>query len=440
MVKEASRASNLPLAGVRVLEFTVVVSGPIATAKLADMGAEVIRVESIQQMGHGERVREARLKKEHIQNHPVQRRSFPDGDPGLRPWNRYALFNSHSRNKLSMTVDIRNSEGMEVLERLIAMTDVFIENHATDYMERRGITYEWLKERKPDIIMVRMPGFGTTGPSAYLRTLGTTAESHAGRSNLSGYPDMDASGIPWVYPGDAIAGAVAAFATLSALHYRNRTGKGQMIDLGLAESTLCVLGAPFLDYTVNGRIAQNLGNRHPYAAPHGCYPARGDDRWVNITVATDQEWKGFCEALDNLDWTKERIFADPSSRWENQDDLDALVVKWTQSRGPDEIVRELQDHGVPAGRVMDVEDCFCDPHLKSRNYFEEVTHPEAGTHLHPGMFYKLSKTPLSIRRHAPRLGEDNEYIYKDLLNYSDEEYVDLERQGHIGMDYAPHIP
>ena len=171
---------ELPLAGIRIIDFTVVIAGPVATAKLGDMGAEVIRVESIQENGNGGRTPSARLTREDVRGHPVQRRTFPDGDPGPRPWNRSSHFNAQGRNKLSMTVDLRQPKGMEVLARLIEKSDVLIENHATDFMERRGITFDWLKKQKPDIIMIRMPGFGTDGPYAYWRTFGSTAEGHAG--------------------------------------------------------------------------------------------------------------------------------------------------------------------------------------------------------------------------------------------------------------------
>ena len=438
--KQLTDETQLPLSGIRVVDLTVVIAGPIATAKLGDMGAEIIRVESIQELGNGGRIPSAKTSRADVQGHPVQQRGFPDGDPGRRPWNRSAMFNSHSRNKLSMTVDIRKPEGMDVLARLVKKSDVVIENHATDWVERRGITYDWLRDQKSDIVMVRMPGFGTDGPNAYWRTFGSTAEGHAGRSLLFGYADMAPSEIPWAYPADPTAGAVAAFATIMALHYRNRTGKGQMIDLALAENILQNLGAPFLDYTMNGRVAENQGNRHPYDAPHGSYRARGEDRWVNITVTNEDEWQSFCKAVGHSEWSDDPRFADAAVRRENHDDLDTLIQAWTRERDANEITELLQAHGVPAGPVMDVEDSYLDPHLRDRGYFEEVTHPEAGTHLYPGMFFKFSETPLRTRRHTPLLGHDNEYIYRDLLGYSEQEYAELEREGHIGMDYAPHVP
>jgi crotonobetainyl-CoA:carnitine CoA-transferase CaiB-like acyl-CoA transferase len=380
------------------------------------------------------------VNREAVQASPIQRRSYPDGDPGRRSWNRSAGFNAHARNKMCITADLRKPEGMEILRKLVAASDVFIENHATDYMDRKGINYDWLKGIKPNIIMIRMPGFGTTGPYAYWRTFGSTSESQSGRSFLSGYQDMDGSHIPWVFPADASAGAAGALAVLTALYYRNRTGKGQLIDAAMAENMLTFVGVPYLEYTLNGRVPQNPGNRHPWAAPHGCYRAKGEDRWVNITVTTEEEWQGLCTALGNPAWAQEERFADPAQRWENQDDLDKLVEAWTQERDPFEIFHLLQAHGVPAGPVMRPSDTLADPHLKERGYFEEVFHPEAGTHRHPGMFFKFSETPLHIRRHAPRLGEDNEYVYKQILGYSDKEYARLEREGHIGMDYAPQVP
>lgn len=431
---------ELPLEGIRIVDFTVVIAGPAATAKLADMGAEVIRIESIQEIGTGARTTRANITKEQMENSPIQRRSYPDGDPGERPWNRSASFNGHGRNKLCMTVDLKKPEGMEVLRKLVEQSDVLIENHATDYMERKGITYDWLKSIKPDIVLVRMPGWGTDGPYAYWRTFGSTAEGHVGRSALSGYQDLDSSHIPWVFPADANAGTIAAFATTAALYHAKRTGKGQMIDLALGENLLNILGAPFLDYTMNGRIMENPGNRHPYAAPHGVYRAKGEDRWINITVMNDEEWDGFRDALGNPDWVKDAKFVSAISRWENQDELDAHVQAWTEERDHFEMMHLLQSHGVAAGPIMDARDAVNDPHLAERGYYEEVYHPEIGTKRQPGMFFKFSETPLGIRRHTPRLGEDNEYVYKELLGYSQAEYDQFERDGHIGMDYAPHVP
>jgi crotonobetainyl-CoA:carnitine CoA-transferase CaiB-like acyl-CoA transferase len=435
-----SDASELPLSGIRVLDLSVVIAGPIATAKLGDMGAEVIRVESIQELGTGGRVPVAKTTKADIEGHPAQRRTFPNGDPGPRPWNRCAMFNSHARNKLSMTVDLRRPEGLEVLARLVRKSDVLIENHATDFVERRGFTYEWLREQNPNIIMVRMPGFGLDGPYAYWRTFGSTAEGHAGRSIKFGYSDLAPSEIPWVYPADPTAGAVAAFATIMALHHRNRTGEGQVIDLALAENILHLLGPSFLDFSMNGRVTGSLGNRHPESAPHGCYRASGDDRWVTIAVTTEEEWAGFRDALGNPEWATAERFATTTGRLANQDEFDSHIEAWTRGLDRFEMTRRLQEHGVPAGPVMTEADCYDDPHLQSRGYFERVTHAETGTHNYPGMFFKFSETPLGIRKPAPLLGEHNEYVYKELLEYTDAEYAELERTGHIGMDFAEHVP
>ncbi len=436
----STSGKKLPLEGIRIIDFTVVIAGPAGTAKLADLGAEVIRIESIQEIGAGGRVDRAKITKEQVQAASLQRRSYPDQDPGKRPWNRSAQFNAHSRNKMSMTVDLRKPEGKEILAKLAKVSDVVIENHATDYMEHLGLTYEWFKSHKPDIIMVRMPGYGTTGPNAYWRSFGITAEAHAGRLLLSGYTDESPTEIPWRNPPDPVGGATAAFATLMALHYRNRTGRGQMIDHSLAEVALNFLGPSFMDWTVNGRLQQTVGNGHQYGAPHNVYRVVGEDKWVSITVTSDIEWEGFCNALGNPEWTRDPSFKDPAARYKNQAALDAHVREWTKDKDGYQIMHLLQKHGVPAGPVMDPVDCYRDPHLKERGYFEKVTHPETGTHLWPGMFFQLSETPLNIRRYTPRLGEDNEYVYKALLGYSEAEYKRLEAAGHIGMDYAPHVP
>ena len=237
------------------------------------------------------------------------------------------------------------------------------------------------------------------------------------------------------------------FAALAALHYRNRTGKGQFIDMSQHENLIGQLGEVVMDYTMNGRIQKTMGNRDPQAAPCGCYRCKGEDRWVNITVYSDEEWQGFCHALGNPSWTKDVRFSNTLSRWKNQDDLDKYVEKWTLQHDNYEVMEILQKEGVPSAPVMNEKDCFEDPHIKARHFYEMATHPEAGpapdygpgTHLYPGVAWKLSKTPGRIYRHPPCLGEHNEYVYKQLIGVSEEEYAELEKEGHIGMDFAEHV-
>jgi crotonobetainyl-CoA:carnitine CoA-transferase CaiB-like acyl-CoA transferase len=305
-------------------------------------------------------------------------------------------------------------------------------------MSKLGIGYEVLREVKPDIIMLRMQAYGLSGPYANYRAYGTDVEAMAGHSMLRGYADTDASLLSAMYPADAAAAMHAAFAVVAALHYRERTGKGQLIEVVMAESVFTFLGQAILDYTLNGRVQSTMGNRHP-SAIQGCYRCRGEDNWVNLTIATDAEWQGFCRALGHPQWTRQGRFSDVVGRYHHHDELDKLIEEWTTRQDHFEVMYLLQKEGVAAGPVENHKEAYQDPHLKARGYFEKVTHAETGTHLYPGMNWKMSQAKLRVRLPPVRLGEHNEYVYKHVLGISDEDYSRLEKEGHIGMDYAAHI-
>ena len=431
-----TESRKLPLEGIRVLEITVVWAGPYCTSFLADMGAEVIRVESIVTFpppptrGPMAHPTEAMIK-----NSTSYAGGLPGRVPGNRPWNRSPLFNAHARNKRSMTVNLLTPDGMEVFKRLVKISDVFVENNPTETMEKLGISYEMLKEQNPNIIMLRMPAYGNAGQYKNFRGFGLHMESVAGHALLRGYSDMDPSTITSVLMADAASGTQGAFAVLAALHHKNRTGEGQLIELSQAENVIPFLGQAFMDYSMNGRSGSTIGNRHP-SAIQGCYPCKGEERWVAITIFDDADWNAFCDVLGDPDWSLDKKFSGQASRYEHHDEIDQHIADWTSQRAHYEVMTVLQAAGVAAGAVMDQRDAYSDPHLKDRDIFEEVYQEDTGTHLYPGAPYKMSETPIKIRRGPVRLGEDNEYVYKTLLNTSDEEYAELERAGHIGMDFV----
>jgi crotonobetainyl-CoA:carnitine CoA-transferase CaiB-like acyl-CoA transferase len=434
--------AKLPLEGIRVVDITVIYAGPFATMNLADWGAEVIRVESIKHFQVLTRGGIARPPQEIVSN-PVRTgglATYCKRDVSFRPWNRWTLFNAHARNKLSCTMDLTQPKGKELFKSLIKISDVFLESNAPHVTENLGLTYDVLKEVNPKLIMLSMPGFGSHGPYKYYRSLGVHQECFIGHTFLRGYPDSDPSTTSTLYHADEAAGATAALAVLMALHYRNRTGKGQFIDMAQAEATMPHLGEAIMDYTMNKRVQTSSGNRLPGAAPCGCYRCQGEDRWINITVTSDKEWQGLCRALGNPEWTKDEKFSDSLSRNKNQDELDEHIEEWTIKHNHYDLMHLLQREGVPAGPVIFEDDAYTDPHLKERDFFEELTHEECGTHLYPGLSWRMSKTPNKLRLPPVRLGEYNEYVYKQLLKISDEEYKELEREGHIGMDYLPEVP
>ena len=429
--------ARLPLEGIRILDMTVVWAGTYCATLLADLGAEVIRLESIKRLPPITRGYMPFPPKEAIEGLPAFVAAMPGREPGKRPWNRYPLFNAHGRNKLGITVDLTQPSGMDIFERLVAVSDAFVENNVTETMDKLGISYEMMRKINPRIIMLRMPAYGNSGAYRDHRSLGVHMEGVIGHTILRGYEDMDQSSSTNVFAADAAGGAQGAFAMLAALHFRKRTGKGQLIELAQAENMIAYTGRFFMDYSMNERNSSTIGNRHT-SAIQGCYPCDGDDRWVNITLFDDDDWNAFREAIGNPEWTRDERFKTHSSRYENQRTLDALISEWTRQRGHYEVMHMLQAVGVAAGAVMDQRDAFDDPHLQERGIFEEVYHEDVGgSHLYVGAPYKMSDMPIKIRRGPVRLGEDNEYVYKQVLGVSDEEYTELERMGHIGMDFPP---
>jgi crotonobetainyl-CoA:carnitine CoA-transferase CaiB-like acyl-CoA transferase len=434
--------AKLPLEGIRVVGMTQMWAGPTAEMHLADWGAEVIKVESLHYLAVGTRGPAPR--------HPKYAVDFVKGgyaaylkegydEANGRPWNRSCMFNVHGRNKLSCTVDPVQPRGKEIVRRLIQVSDVFIENNQPAVLENLGLTYDVVSKWNPKIIMVSMSGFGQTGPYKYYRALGAHQDDFLGHTYLRGYVDRDVTANSAIYHGDEAAGTSAVFIIVMALHQRNRTGRGMFIDMSQTEATMLQLGEAIMDYTMNGRITERTGNRDLYGAVQGCYRCRGEDRWVCITIRTDEEWGGFRRALGDPDWTKDERFADGMGRLRNHEELDRHIEEWTSRHDHFDVMHILQKEGVAAGPVEHPDDAYNDPQMKERGFFETVTHAECGTHRYPGLAYRMSKTPGGIRRPAVRLGEHNEYVYKQILGVSDEEYAELEREGHIGMDLVPDL-
>jgi crotonobetainyl-CoA:carnitine CoA-transferase CaiB-like acyl-CoA transferase len=431
---------KLPLSGIRVLDLTAVWAGPHATMLLADWGAEVIRVESIQFVQPNTRGHLVKVPKEMPRLRKGWQVAYPDWDPGERPWNRYPLFQSHARNKLSVTVDLLRPEGLEVFHRLVSIADVFVENNVPETIEKLHLTYEELSRIRPDLIMLRMPAYGLSGPYKNYRSFGMQLEGTAGHTGLRGYTDTDPTAADEVYMGDAAGGVNGAFAVMLALRHRRRTGQGQLIELPQVENFMPYLGEAIMDYTMNGRVQGRLGNRHPSMAPHGVYRCRGEDRWVTIAAAGDEEWRGLCRAMGNPAWAREPRFRNGLARWKHQDDLDRFIGQWTEGQSPAEVMMVLQANGVAAGVVQDDSDLYADAQLNDQVFFKEFVHADAGTHRYPGLMWKAEETPNEMRTPPVRLGEYNEFVYRELMGVSGEEYGRLEETGHIGTVYASHLP
>jgi len=425
---------KLPLEGVRVVDMTVVWAGPFATQLLADLGAEVIRVENRKHFPTATRGTMVRPTKTAMTGGLGA--SYPNREAGENPWNRFSWFNQLGRNKLSMTVDLIQPKGKEIFKDLIKISDIFIENNAAATVDKLGLGYKELSRVNSDLIMISMPAFGVTGPYRGYRGFAPVIEALSGHTWMRGYQDRDPSqtGVP-VYHTDACSGATAAFAVLAAFYHRNQTGEGQFIDLSQAETLIPHLGEAMMDYTMNQREQGPMGNRSPYRAPQGCYSCKGDDKWVTISIESDEEWERFCRVVGNPVWAEDDKFSDVLKRVRNCDELDRLIEGWTKEHDPYEIMHLLQKESIPCGPVISEEDALSDPHLGERKFFLELSHPEAGTHPHPGFMWKMSQTPPVAKRPAPCLGEHNDYVYKELLGKSEEEIKQLTEEGHIGTDY-----
>jgi crotonobetainyl-CoA:carnitine CoA-transferase CaiB-like acyl-CoA transferase len=431
--------AKLPLEGVRVTTMTPIWAGPFAEMLLADWGAEVIRVESLQYCPLGTRgpgPRQPKFIVDLVIGHYSAYLKEGYDEINGRPWNRSCMFNQHARNKLCCTMDVIRPKGREMFKRLIKVSDIFLESNMPRVMETLNLGYNVIKEWNPKIIMLSLPAFGQTGPYKYYRTLGALLDSFVGGAYARGYPDRDVSSNGPVYHADESAGMTAAFVLMIALYQRERTGRGMFIDMAQVETSIPQFGEIIMDFTMNGRIQRTIGNRDPHGAIQGCYRCQGDDRWVCITIKTDEEWEGFRRALGNPDWTRDEKFSNSLSRWQNHDELDKRIQEWTSQHNHFDVMYMLQKEGVAAGPVEHPDDAYRDYQMKDRGFFEELNHPECGTHLYPGLPWKMSNTPAYLRRPPPRLGEDNEYVYKKVIGVSDEEYAELEREGHIGMDFV----
>ena len=400
------------LAGVRVLDFSRIWAGPHATKLLADMGAEVIKVESVRAWDPHRMI--------------VGSGNLPDGERGDDPWNRSGWFNTLHMSKLGITAEMRHPKGKAIIEELVSISDVVIENFRAGLMAWRGLGYDVLRGIRPDVIMVSMPAFGSSGPWKDFIQYGIGQEQLGGIASMNGYRGEDAPVKSGVNFGDPISGAHAAGAVLSALWRRRRTGKGCFIDVSQLESAIMTIGEHILGFQMNGQSAENRGNRHPVCAPHGAYPCSGEDEWITVAIADDAEWRRLCDVMDMPQLAKHSDYHDLLSRHRNHDALDAVISGWTQDKPADDLMRKLQDAGVSAAPVMTGEAIFNDPQYQERGLLEFVDHPSCGPYFMPGAAWKMSETPPGVRWHAPRLGEHNEQVFGELLGMDADAIAELE--------------
>ena len=410
-----------PLKNLRILDLSRIWAGPYCTKLMADMGAEVLKMESLRVYdSHRGPVNPARGVV-----------SYPDAEPGEEPWNRNGWFNCLHMSKYGITLELTEKLGRETFEQLVSISDVVIENFRQGSLERLGYTYDILKGIRPDLIYVSMPAFGNSGPWQKYVAYGIGQEQLSGMAYMTGYTN-DGPMKSGINHGDPITGSHAAGVLLAALRYRRRTGEGMFIDVSQQESAVSLIGGPLLAYQMTGQEPDRIGNRSPNIAPHNCYPCHGEDRWVTIAIKSDQEWELLAESMEADHLSKDPRFSTNASRLANEDDLDALIKEWTSNKDAYEITEKLQYHGISAMPVFRGPDLLENPHYRDRSTFVEVNHPQVGPKMYPGMPWKMSETPGLVHWAAPTLGEHNYQIYHELLGLSETEIGRLEKTGVIG--------
>lgn len=332
---------------------------------------------------------------------------------------------------------------MEIVGRLASKSDAVVENNATEMLDRAGVTYDWLRQRREGIIFVRMAAYGSSGPYAQARALGVHLESVMGHTLLRGYRDLEPTTSTPIFSGDYLAGAQSALAVMMALWHRERTGKGQLIELAQAENAAAMLAEAYMDYSLNGRVMERMGNRSLHGAvPSGVFPCRGgearevEDRWICISVTSDEEWKALCGVMGREDWADSPMLARREGRKAQEEVLEADIAEWTKGFDDYDLFHRLQAAGVPAAPVLDGSRAIDDPHVQARGVYEAQTLLDGiGPYRYITPFYRFPETPARVRQPPVAMGEHNDYVYREVLGVDDAEYERLKAADHVSMDF-----
>ncbi len=390
-----------PLEGIRVVDFTQAVAGPVATGFLAFLGADVIKVET--------------------DAHPIARR--PDAP----------AFAELNRGKRSVNINAQNPEGYEVALRLVAESDVVIDNWRAGVMDRMGLGYDKLVEVKPDIIAVQMPGLGLTGPSHHFTTYGQMIFGFCGLGYVWGHEGSQMTTRPKLGYTDYVAGSATVGAILTALEHRAQTGEGQFIEVAQLEGLAATLGALYMDYSINGVDAQPRGNRSERMAPHEVYACLGHDAWCAVACRDDDDWRRLVTAMESPEWAQDARWDTLEGRVTNKEELDRRIGEWTATLYPQQVFDRLQRSGVPAGMDQGPDKLVWDPHLRERGAVVTVPPPapwNVGPPLtHPALTARLSETPGQSDTPAPTSGQHNDDIYRNILHLTEDEITRLTESG-----------
>jgi succinyl-CoA---D-citramalate CoA-transferase len=398
--------NGTPLAGVRVVEMGSFLAGPFCGQLLADFGAEVIKTEA---PGKGDPMREwGRHRKE-----------------GRTLW--WPII---ARNKKSVTLNLRDGEGQELARKLVAEADVLVENFRPGTMERWGMAYEELSELNPGLVMVRVSGFGQTGPLRDQAGFGSIGEAMGGIRHVTGFPDLPPprTGISL---GDSLAATFGALGALTALYHREaHGGKGQVVDIGIYEGVLALMESTIPEYVLTGHVRDRTGSVLPFVAPSNIYPTSDGD-YILIAGNADTVFKRLAKAVGHPEWAEDERYTTHHARGDHMEELDAMISEWTEERTGDEILEEMREVGVPAGKVFTAKDMVEDPHYAARENVVEIEDPDIGAFPMQNVVPRLSETPGKIRWTGPALGQHNDEVYGNVVGLSQEEREGLRGRGVI---------
>jgi benzylsuccinate CoA-transferase BbsF subunit len=401
----SAQPQKLPMAGIRVLDFSLGGAGPFATKALADHGAEVIKVETSTHY-----------------DFPRTMAPYAGKEKGI---NRSAYFSNRNSSKLGVTLNLKTKEAVALAKRLIPTCDIMVNNFRAGVLERAGLGYQEAAELRPDIIYVSMPLQGTGGPQANYGGVGHTLNVLAGIYGLIAYEDGTVVGPGTNFPDHSVNPGHALVAILAALIHRARTGRGQYVEVSQLESTVTLLGPYILAYSLNHENPKPAANSHPGAAPYGAFPAAGGE-WLALSISQEEQWRALCAFAPDQPWARDGRFATLEQRKKHEGDLNHALSAWTRSFDARELMNVLQARGVPAGLVQTARDLVeRDPQLAARGHLVTLDHAEMGPTVYNGVPYKLSKTPGRPRRAAPLLGEHNDLVFREMLGLAEEEYARL---------------
>ena len=405
-----------PLQHIRATVLTQAWAGAFATRLLSDMGAEVIQVESLNRIDPWRGGYPPRLSG-----------SYPNQNPGDRPFDRNAAYNSVNAGKKAITLDLNHSEAIETFLKLVSVSDIVAENFSGRVLPNLGLEYPVLRAANPSVILLRMPAYGVNGPYANYMGNGGTIEPMSGITSLLGYeggPPMNSG----VMHTDPFAGFMGMAALMIALRHRARTGRGQEIDLSQQETSISLIPDHIIAYTMSGNAPQTQGNRNPQLAPHNNYRCKGEDCWVAIAARSDDEWQQLCEIMDKPELAYDPRFRNFSARQANILELDRIISDWTRNQNACDIANMLQSRSIPSAPVLKASELIDNPQLKAREFFQTIEREDTGPLPYAGPAWRLSETPGKLSGPPPRLGQHSAEVLRDLLGVPSDRYKDLERR------------